>query len=287
MHRFLLWTQTIALVLGAALVVASPQGAAAFLHEGYNFPPPYIVDIMRGEPLDDTPLPPMLPTKKDKGGGAGGTEVDPSPTGTFEMDNIGGSMNPCEPNPGGLMTKTQWGGSTVDKAGRVVIYTFGSEDDDTGGQLNTVLAAYSGSSCASLNLLAVNDNRPVPGIGTTQSLVQFDVKVGTPYRVQIGTRNGAEGEIFATVYLLPPGGGLSVSLAKVGGVPRPGQDYVCRLQFSGASCETATSVVHNSTNKKLTVTPTSLLVELRFSPAAFTLAPGRDCEDLHVQYSVQ
>ena len=229
MHRFLLQARAIALVLGAALVVASAQHAMAGIIELYS-PPLWIEPSYLGGYQ-----PPWLPEKKEKGGG--GTEVDPSPTATFEMNNIGGYMLPCEPNPGGLMTKTQWGGDTVKKAGRVVIHTFGSEDADTGGELNTVLAAYSGSSCASLDLLAVNDNRAVPGIGTTQSLVQFNVAADKSYRVQIGGRNGAEGDIFATVSVLPPGGGLSVSLAKVGSIRRPGQDYVCRLQFSGASCE--------------------------------------------------
>jgi hypothetical protein len=66
-----------------------------------------------------------------------------------------------------------------------------------------------------------------------------------------------------------------VSLAKAGGIPRPGQDYICRLQFSGASCATATFVVHNSTNKTLTVTPTSGLGGAFVNPAAFTLEAGQ------------
>ncbi len=276
MHRILSQTRTIALVLGAVLVLASLQGAAAFLSEGYRFPPIWLGDILRPTPLTISPLEPWLPTKKKDGGG--GTEVDPSPTATYEMNNIGGgTLLPCEPNPGGQMTKTQWGGSTVDKAARIVISTFGSD-------FNTAIAAYEGSSCASLKLLkfngkdVVNDNYAVSGVSALQSLVQFDAKAGTPYRVQIGGRAGStqtEGDIFATVSVLPPAGGLSVSLVKVGSIFRPGQDYLCRLQFSGASCETATFVVHNSTNKTLTVTPTSSVGVAFINPAIFTLTPGQ------------
>jgi hypothetical protein len=173
------------------------------------------------------------------------------------------------------MTRTVWGRGTLTTASRVVIHTFGSKIFDTGGQLNTVLAAYRGSSFASMVLVASNDNYAVPGVSSTGSLIQFNAAANTPYRIQIGSRNGAEGDIFATVSILPPGGGLSVSLAKVGGVLRPGQDYVCRLQFSGAACDAATFVVHNSTNKTLTVTPAGSLGGAFHKPANFTLAPGQ------------
>src|SRR5262249_21976431 len=110
---------------------------------------------------------------------------------------------------------------------------------------------------------------------TVGSLIQFDAAANAPYRIQMGSRNGAEGDIFASVSVLPPGGGLSVSLAKVDGLSRPGQDFVCRLQFSGATCLAPTFVVHNSTTKTLIVTPTSNLGGAFVAPATFTLAAGQ------------
>lgn len=262
MHRFLLWTR--ALALSAALVLLSPQHAAAGIIE-LHIHPLYLQPLL---PLLTKLIRIWIPPSPDPGGGE---DFIPSNTATFYMSNIGGYMVPGEPNPDDLMTKTQWGASTAQDSWRVVIHTFGSD-------FNTVLAAYRGSSLASLVRLAVNDNYAVPGISTVQSLVQFNVAEGQPYRVQIGGRAGAaktEGDIYATVSVLPPGGGLSVFLATVGGVPRPGQDYVCRLQFSGASCDAAAFVVHNSTNKALTVAPNSSLGGAFVNPAAFTLAPGQ------------
>lgn len=230
------------------------------------------------DPLPWLPWPPETIPDPDPGG----DPFIPSNTVTFEMSNIGGYMFPCEPNPGGLMTKTQWGGGTVSKSRRIVIHTFGSEDEETNGPLNTVIAAYRGSKCGSLVPLkfdgenVVNDNFAVPGISTKQSLVQFDVAPGKPYRVQFGSRNGAEGDIYATVSVLPPGGGLSVFLAKYGGDQWQGREYVCELGYThAATCPSATFVVHNSTNKTLSVTPSAGLGGALSSPPAFTLSPGQ------------
>lgn len=263
MHRFWFWTRAIALVL-SVLALAPPQHASAGVIESF-----YIPNWIAMPRL--TPFPPnWMPLIPPKQGPGGGTEYDPSPTATFEMSNIGGySFPPCEPNPGGLMTKTQWGTAALAKAGRVVVHTFGSD-------FNTALAAYRGSSCGALTLLTVNDNRAVPGVSTAQSLVQFDAAANTPYRLQIGGRNGAEGDIYATISRLPAGGGLSVFLAKYGGVSFEGRDYVCELGYTHAStCPAATFVVHNSTNQTLNVTPTASLGGAFSLPAAFSLGAGQ------------
>lgn len=264
MNRFLLWTRVIALVLGV-LFLASPQRATAGSIEWF-----YILNWIEMPRLEWAPLPLWLPRVPPKGGGGGGQEYDPSPTATYEMSNIGGySFPPCEPNPGGLMTKTQWGAAGFQQAGRIVVHTFGSD-------FNTVLAAYRGSSCGALTLLAANDNRTVAGVSAAQSLVQFDAAANTPYRLQIGGRNGAEGDIFATVSRLPAGGGLSVFLAKYGGVSFEGRDYICELGYTHAStCPAATFVVYNSTNQTLNVTPTASLGGAFALPAAFPLGPGQ------------
>lgn len=216
--------------------------------------------LVVGPPLWMPPVPPP----------GGGEVYSPSQTATYEMSNIGGYSFPaCEPNPSGLMTKTQWGAAAFQQAGRVVVHTFGSDFD-------TVLAAYRGSSCGALTLLGVNDNRLVSGISTSQSLLQFDVAANTQYRLQIGGRNGAEGDIYANIFRLPVGGGLSVFLARYGGASFEGRDYVCELGYTHAStCPAATFVVHNSTSQTLTVTPSTNLGGAFVLPAAFSLGPGQ------------
>lgn len=246
-------------ILCAAL---APQGAGAGVLER-NYIPGWMPmpRFIPGPPLWMPPVPPPS---------GGGGVYSPSPTATYEMSNIGGySFPPCEPNPGGLMTKTQWGSAAFGQAGRIVVHTFGSD-------FNTVLAAYRGSACGALTLVAVNDNRVVSGISSAQSLVQFDAAANTQYRLQIGGRAGAEGDIYASVSRLPVGGGLSVFLAKYGGASYEGRDYVCELGFTHAStCPSATFVVHNSTGQTLGVTPTASLGGAFVLPAAFALGPGQ------------
>jgi len=261
MHLFSMCRRVAAVVfvLGA---LAWPQHADAGVLER-NYLPQWMPmpRFIPGPPLWLPPVPPP----------AGGGEIySPSQTATYEMSNIGGySFPPCERNPGGLMTKTQWGSAAFRQAGRIVVHTFGSDFD-------TVLAAYRGSSCGALTLLGVNDNRIVSGISTSQSLLQFDVAANTQYRLQIGGRNGAEGDIYANVFRLPSGGGLSVFLAKYGGASFEGRDYVCELGYTHApTCPAATFVVHNSTGHTLNVIPSSSLGGAFGVPAAFSLSPGQ------------
>jgi len=125
-------------------------------------------------------------------------------------------------------------------------------------------------------LLASNDDRAVSGISTTQSLIQFNVAANTPYRVQIGGKAEAEGDIYANVFVLPPSGGLSAFLTTYDGNPWQGREYVCELGYTHAStCPAAKFVVHNSTNQTLTVTPTTTLGGAFVVPAAFTLTAGQ------------
>jgi hypothetical protein len=192
------------------------------------------------------------------------------------MFNNEATLEAGEPNPGGLMTKTVWAGFTPTQAARVVVHTFGSKNYDTGGELNTVLAAYRGSTFPSMVPVASNDDKTVAGISTVQSLIQFNVAANTPYRIQIGGRNGAEGDIYATVSVLPPSGGLSAFLATYGGPAFEGRDYICALGYGGGYfCNAAKFVVHNSTSQTLTVTPSATLGGAFVLPAAFTLAPGQ------------
>lgn len=261
MHLFLMRACAAAVALGLVALSSPRHANAGVLETNYL---PLWMPMPRFIPGPPQWMPPVPPPS------GSGEIYSPSQTATYEMSNIGGySFPPCEPNPGGLMTKTQWGSAAFRQAGRIVVHTFGSDFD-------TVLAAYRGSSCGALTLLGVNDNRVLPGMSTSQSLLQFDAAANTQYRLQIGGRNGAEGDIYANVFRLPPGGGLSVFLAQYGGTSFEGRDYVCELGYTHAStCPTAGFVVHNSTGKTLTVTPSASLGGAFFIPAAFSLAPGQ------------
>ena len=165
MYRFLLRTRAIALVLSAALSLASPPHAAAKVQEALNnlgllmamYPDLWLFIKSKADQVTDPGSGPHVPNSSAARAASPGITSQA----TFYMFNNEATMEAGEPNPGGLMTKTVWGGSTPTQAGRVVIHTFGSKNFDTGGELNTVLAAYRGSAFASMVPLASNDNKLV------------------------------------------------------------------------------------------------------------------------------
>jgi hypothetical protein len=190
-------------------------------------------------------------------------------SGVFRLANFSGSLEAGEPTLGGLMKKTVWARLLVPGPKRVIVHTFGSDFD-------TVLAAYRGNTLTSLVGLAANDNKSVPGMNGIHSLIQFNAAAGVPYRIQIGSKTGAEGDIVAAFFAFPPTGGLSAFLGTVGGNARHGRDFACRF---GAGlldpCGNATFILHNSTARTMTVTPTHSLGAGLASPAPFALAPGQ------------
>lgn len=201
------------------------------------------------------------------------------PTGFIErMINVGAIREVGEPTEGGTMTRTVWTRFRVPDASRIVIHTFGSEIWEGDNVFDTVLAVYRGTALDNLTRVAGNDNRIVPGIGNKHSLVQFNAVADIDYWVQIGSRANAEGVISLNVFRFPLSGGLSAFLIHYGGNtvnPFNNRDYVCEMYTTTTTvfCD-AKFIVHNSTNKPLTVTASTTLGAGVTGPAPFTLAPG-------------
>ena len=185
-----------------------------------------------------------------------------------EFSSLNATTEPGEPTFGGLMKRTVWAGFTAPESGRVFISTLGSNYD-------TVLAVYRGDASASLASLvniALNDDRSISGVGYRQSLVQFDVTKNATYSIQLGSKTTTAGIGRLDYSLFPPGGGLSASLATVGGYSGYSTlgDFICL-----GSCLSPRFVLHNSTSQTLTVTVTnSLGAGVSAYPAQVTLAPN-------------
>lgn len=188
------------------------------------------------------------------------------------INNAGYTLEHSERTERGRMTRSAWARfKTQADAHRIVLHTFGSNID-------TVLAAYRGTDLANLVRVAGNDNRIVPTLSATQSLVQFDVTADTEYRVQVGSRDGVEGDIRLTGFRFPPGGGLGAFLYSADGALVNGREYVCGLGTSDPSllpqCPAMTFVLHNSTDQRLVVSTTTTLGPGVVRPRPFALAPG-------------
>lgn len=188
---------------------------------------------------------------------------------TFNIANFGADTEPGEPNESGRMKKTVWGKLRLPQAGRVVIHTFGSDFD-------TALAVYTGNAVDKLKKVTSNDNHAAPGYGATRSLVQFDAKAGVTYSIQIGSKTGAEGDLYVNVFAFPPGGGLAAYLGKLDGSGWEARDYVCGYGGGGVlpQCRDAQFLIHNSTSKTLRISSASNLGAGIQPPAPFDLAPG-------------
>jgi hypothetical protein len=183
---------------------------------------------------------------------------------TYFLSNLCADTEPGEPLLGGLMTKTVWAGFRATKSQRLVIHTFGSSID-------TVLAAYRGTAFRNFRLLRGNDNTPVPGFANTWSLISIDVARGADYRIQIGGRRNAAGDISLTLTSFPPGGGVSAFLADAGGNPSySNRAYACTY----LPCLTATFVLHNSTTRTVVVSPTVNVADVFDLPPPVTMKPG-------------
>jgi hypothetical protein len=193
----------------------------------------------------------------------------------FRLLNTAATLEPGEPTAGGRMNKTVWGNVTVPARSRVVIHTFGSDFD-------TALAVYTGDTVDALTRVTFNDNFPVagtytsPGFANKQSLVQFDARRNVPYSVQFGSVSGAEGSIYASVFFFPPTGGLAATLVALGDSAWQGQDYACGYNgdFRLVACQSATFLLHNSTDQTLDVTPSTDIDQGIKLPEPLTLAPG-------------
>jgi hypothetical protein len=195
--------------------------------------------------------------------------------GVYQTHNLAATLEPGETNVGGLMKKTVWSHVKVTRNARIVVHTFGTAFD-------SVTAVYRGSKLNALTRIAANDNYPVPGVYTSpgfsakQSLVQFDATANVDYRIQFGSRTGAEGDIYENVFYFPPGGGIAAEIVGVNNQAWFGQDYVCGFfGFSLNQCGNPTFLVHNSSDKTVTVTSTSDFGAGMIAPAPFVLPPGK------------
>lgn len=187
---------------------------------------------------------------------------------TFGMTNVGAGTEPGEPKFNARMKKTVWGRYKSDKNRHVVIHTFGSDYD-------TALAVHTGEKVNKLKTVVFNDNHKVAGLSNTASLVKFNAKKGVEYAVQIGSKTGDEGDVYANVSVFPPAGGLTAHLARVNAAPWQGRDYVCQAgRVDWPSCGAPTFLLHNSTNKTVKVTAETDLDPAFTAPAPITLKPG-------------
>ena len=143
---------------------------------------------------------------------------------------------------------------------------------------DTALAAYTGNALNALTLARFNNDKGVvglPGPTSKQSLVQFDAAAGIPYSIQIGAATGSEGNISVNAYVFPPGGGISAFLAEFNNNNTWGnRDANCGNAELLVQCSSALFILHNSTNKVLTVTASSKLGAGVAAPAPFQLAAG-------------
>lgn len=102
--------------------------------------------------------------------------------------NVGATKETGDPaklagNAGG---KSVWWTWTAPTSGKVTLDTHGSNFD-------TLLGVYTGSSLASLTLVAANDDDPAGG--TTTSKLVFDAVAGTVYEIEVDGYGGASGNI--------------------------------------------------------------------------------------------
>jgi hypothetical protein len=193
--------------------------------------------------------------------------------GIQRLATVDGTLQPGEPKEPG-MTRTGWVSFKAPNAARIVVHTFGSKAWDS-GVFDPLLAAYHGKALNNLSRITGNDNKPLAGISNVQSLIQFNTVAGNYYSIQIGGKNGIEGDVSLNVFSFPPSGGLSAFLIQYNGFPFNARDYSCELTTTTASvfCN-AKFIVHNSTSKVLTVTPSTTLGAGVTGPAPFSLAPG-------------
>ncbi|MEM7169263.1 MAG: hypothetical protein AAF530_03795 [Pseudomonadota bacterium] len=187
---------------------------------------------------------------------------------TYRLANFNASTQKGEPRFNNRMKKTIWARWTADRNAKVILHTIGSDFD-------TALAVHTGKKVNKLKKIAFNDNINIPSISRNHSLVEFNAKKGTQYKIQMGSKSGDEGIVLLTGSMVPKAGGLSVFLAQVDGTNYSGRNYTCVISdVEDNNCGDPTFVLHNSSKKKITVTADHSLGPNIDSPNAITLNPG-------------
>jgi hypothetical protein len=87
-------------------------------------------------------------------------------------------------NPGGHSVWFSW---TAPKSGSTRVSTCGVE-----GEMDALLAVYTGSELANASLVAENDNGPRPRCGSLDSELDFNAVAGTTYRIAVDGKDGLE-----------------------------------------------------------------------------------------------
>ncbi len=127
--------------------------------------------------------------------------------------NVGASKEAGEPNHagngGGHSVWYRW---TAPTAGTATIDTVGSPFD-------TLLAVYTGSSVATLSLVAGNDDSG----GVLTSMVSFSASAGTVYRIAVDGYGGATGGITLNWSQVATGAPVNTALPTISGTAQAGQ----------------------------------------------------------------
>lgn len=125
-------------------------------------------------------------------------QVLSGPSGSFgPTDNSAATSEAGEPNQGtcgssGGPYRTLWYEWTPAASANVTFDTIGSPDA-VSGDLDTILAVYTGAALGSLTLVGCNDDKG--GSFARNSLLTFAAVAGTTYLIQVGTYLGAVGTV--------------------------------------------------------------------------------------------
>jgi len=132
--------------------------------------------IFRGRPANDdfAAAQTLTPSSFTLGWAEGSTRFATKQAG--EPDHAG--------NPGGHSVWFSW---TAPASEPVRISVCGVE-----GEMDSLLAAYTGSELASLSLVAANDDGSRPRCGTRDSEIDLNAVAGTTYRIAVDGKNGLE-----------------------------------------------------------------------------------------------
>ncbi len=141
-------------------------------------------------------------------------------TGSLWGNTIDCTKESGEPNHYYTTRASAWWRWTAPKSGEATFNTYGSSFD-------TTLAAYAGTSLATLTQLAANDDSG----GTWQSEVTFTVTSGEIYHIVVDGYNGAQGAVLLNWSL----DYLEIEESEVVGIPG---DRSFRLRFNAAAGET-------------------------------------------------
>ncbi len=134
---------------------------------------------------------------------------------TTTGSNVGGTLEPGEPNPSGAGEKSVWWTWTAPTDGGVALSTAGSD-------FITLLTVLTGDALTNLTLAGIN------GTATNESHLTFNVTAGTAYQIDVDGVGGRAGNI-----------SLQLSLGPVQ-PPPPNDNFSNRITLTGTNLSNAT-----------------------------------------------